>query len=84
MKATKFHCKNRELTAYALHCGCIQQLRGEHFWIKLYEDCSQYHVMCGWNDRPYSIWETFEFGQLTIAKKFYKDTIKRLNKEISL
>lgn len=67
-----FYTKSGELTPYALSCGYLQRHNGGERWVSLYREHSHYHVMSGKHCEQYDTWETFPTGELTAARKLYK------------
>ena len=77
MNKTRFKNSDGSLTAYAFACGYIERYKTEHFWFELYKEHSHFHIRFGANGEGWSVWETFESNELTKARKFYKDLIKK-------
>jgi hypothetical protein len=77
MNKTTFKNSNGSLNAYAFSCGYVEKHKTKHFWFQMYMEHSIYHVRFGANGEGFSVWETFESNELTKARKFYKELIKK-------
>lgn len=84
MKTPKFKNKDNSLTPYAFACGYLQRFNSSKTGnsIELYMEHDHYHLRWGKTGQKFHHWLTFEWNELTKAKRLYNRFVRlqKINK----
>ena len=81
MKNT-FYNKDGTLTKYALACGYVEKYEGLKGYVKLWQEYHVFHVLLHLShsiEETSPKWLTFDYGQLTKARKQFQE-FKKITK----
>lgn len=77
----RFRLKDGQLSRYAFGCGYIQTVTKGSIRTELYADGACYHVrQFNNNTHERLLWDCFDVGSLTLARKHYRSLTKQLRR----